>query len=344
MTESDLRLIRDSAGGIAPRTGDLKRIRALRFTTHGFDPAIWQQICDLGWPGLALSEAQGGSALGMAAFCALAEELGAALVPEPLISAALAASGLSATHNQAHLAGTNLILPAWQEQPDSLARTWHCQLRDGRLSGRKYFVVQAAAASSFIVTTAQGLALVAAAGEGVHLSVEKTQDGGHFGTLDFTDAPAEPLSADHGLAIEEATLATAATLLGVADRAFAITLDYLKSRSQFGKPIGSFQALQHRMADLKIQLELTRASITAAAHFYDQGGTEALRLAAISRAKARASDSALLITRQAIQLHGGIGYTDEADIGLYLRKAMVLANLYGSAASHRARFAALSKI
>ncbi len=123
------------------------------------------------------------------------------------------------------------------------------------------------------------------------------------------------------------------------DRVFAMTVEYLKTRVQFGKPIGSFQALQHRAADLKIQVSLSRASVESVAAALDNGLAGPARLAAISRAKARASESGMLVCRQAIQLHGGIGYTDEADPGLFLRKAMVLCNLYGSATLHRARFA-----
>ena len=126
------------------------------------------------------------------------------------------------------------------------------------------------------------------------------------------------------------------------ERAFAMTLTYLKTRQQFGKPIGSFQALAHRAADLKIQVALTRASVEAAAVTLDTSSVTAVRRAAVSRAKARASDAAMRITREAIQMHGGIGYTDEYDVGLYLRKAMVLANLFGSAELHRARYAELA--
>ena len=126
------------------------------------------------------------------------------------------------------------------------------------------------------------------------------------------------------------------------DRAFAMALDYLRTRQQFGRVIGSFQALQHKAADLKLQIELTRASVESAAALLDTNAPRDHRRAAVSRAKARAADAALLVTRQVVQLHGGIGYTDEHDAGLYLRKAMVLANLYGSAALHRARFAALT--
>ena len=126
------------------------------------------------------------------------------------------------------------------------------------------------------------------------------------------------------------------------DRAFAMTLDYMKTRQQFGRTIGSFQALQHRAVDLKIQISLTRASVEAAAATLDSVTVPALRQSAVSRAKARAAEASMLVTKQCIQLSGGIGYTDAYDVGLFLRKAMVLSNLYGSAALHRARYAAVT--
>jgi alkylation response protein AidB-like acyl-CoA dehydrogenase len=181
--------------------------------------------------------------------------------------------------------------------------------------------------------------LVAADAAGVTLTLERTQDGGNFGTLTLENAACTPLHGDMAAALEEASLATGAYLLGVMDRAFAMTLDYMKTRQQFGKAIGSFQALQHRAADLKIQVALTRASVEAAAVTLDTSQHPALRQAAVSRAKARAGEAGMLVTRQCIQLHGGIGYTDEADVGLFLRKAMVLSSLHGGAALHRARYA-----
>ena len=114
-------MIRDSAAGIAPRKGDLKRIRALRFTEPGFDRAAWRKMCDMGWLGLRVAEDNGGSGLGVRELCGLAEELGAGLVPEPLIPAAMAAALLPPDHLAEVLSGDRIVLPAWQEQPNSLA-------------------------------------------------------------------------------------------------------------------------------------------------------------------------------------------------------------------------------
>lgn len=333
-----IQMLKDSAAGIAPRKGDLKRIRALRFTEPGFDRATWRKMCDMGWLGLRVPEDNGGSGLGVRELCGLAEELGAGLVPEPLIPAAMAAVLLPADHLAEVLSGDRVVLPAWQEQPNSLALTGATELRDGKLNGRKVFVPMAAGADAFLVTVTHGLTLVERDAPGVHLEIQQTQDGGNFGTLVFDNAPAEAIEGDATEALEETIMASAAYLLGLMDRAFAITLEYLKTREQFGRKIGSFQALQHRAADMQVQLSLTRAVVKSAAMAMDQAGSLEARQAAVSRAKVRASDAAMMVTRACIQLHGGVGYTDAYDIGLFLRKAMVLVPLYGSPSSHRARF------
>jgi alkylation response protein AidB-like acyl-CoA dehydrogenase len=337
-----LRMIRDSAAGIAPRTGDFKRIRALRFTEPGFDKAVWREMCEMGWPGLLVPEESGGSGLGVSEFCALTEELGASLVPEPLIPATFAAMLLPADRVGDVLSGERIILPAWQEKPHVIALPGDATLSGGRLNGRKMFVPMAIGADAFLVTVQGGLALVERDAAGVHINATTTQDGGNFATITFDNAPAEAIAGDASGAFEVAALATSAYLLGAMDRIFGITMEYLKTREQFGRKIGSFQALQHRSADLKIQLELTRAVVTAAARTLDGTADETERKVAVSRAKARASEAASIMTRGCIQLHGGIGYTDAADPGLFLRKMMVLAPMYGSAPVHRARFQAMA--
>lgn len=340
--QESIRMIRESAAGIAPRTGDRRRVRALRFQQPGFDRAVWRQMGEQGWIGLRVPEEAGGAGLGMSEFCALAEELGAALAPEPLIPCALSASLLAAAGAEAPLAallsGEAVVLTAWQERAGTLEAP-------GTSDAPRLFVPLAGGADAFLVPVLRDgrIALCLQSAEGAALKLEPTQDGGTYGTLraEAREVLAPDIGEALSSALDEAALGTAAYLLGLMDHAFTLTLDYLRTRQQFGRPIGSFQALQHRAADLKIQLALTRASVESAAALLDRpGAPPAARRAAVSRAKARASDAAMLVTRQAIQLHGGIGYTDEADIGLYLRKVMVLANQFGPAALHRRRFAA----
>ncbi|QEY63069.1 acyl-CoA dehydrogenase [Metapseudomonas lalkuanensis] len=337
----NIRMIRDSAVAFAP-AAELGRVRELRYQTPGFDADVWREIAENGWIGLSLPEEQGGAGLGMGEYCALLEALGAALVPEPFVPAVLAARLLGGDELAAQLTGERLLLPALQEGIDSLdAAAGNTRFSGGRVSGPKINIPMAAGADGFLVSTPEGLALVEADAAGVELALQQTQDGGHFGTLTLTDAPARLLPLDAEAladALDEAALGTAAYLLGGAEQAFAMTVDYLRTRKQFGQVIGTFQALQHRAVDLKLQLALWRASLDAAAIACDSGAPVAQRRAAVSRAKARSADAALLVTRQAVQLHGAIGYTDECDVGLFLRKAMTLANLYGSSALHRRRY------
>ena len=336
-----IRMVRDSAAAVAPVGGDSKRIRDLRMQMPGYDPAVLRQMGELGWIGLRVPEAMGGAGLGLGEMGALAEELGGALAPEPLIPASLSATLLAAAGAQAQLgrvlSGESLVLTAWQERADTL------DVPGGREAAR-CFIPFAAGADAFLLPVREGakLALYWQDAAGASLTTEQTYDGGHHGTL--APAPLRKLADDVSTtldqALDDAALMTGFYLLGGAERAFAMTLDYLKTRMQFGKIIGTFQALQHRAADLKMQLALLRASLEAAAATVDAGATGDARRAAISRAKARAAEASMLVNRQCVQLSGGIGYTDQYDVGLYLRKAMVLANQYGSARLHRRRFIA----
>jgi alkylation response protein AidB-like acyl-CoA dehydrogenase len=332
------RLIKDSASFVAS-PDRLRKVRALRYQLPGFDPEEWKGFADLGWFALRLPEERGGTGFGVLELCALAEQLGTGLVAAPVLPAISIASLAPDDWSERIVAGEAIVLPAWQEGRGILLQDVTTRIIDGRLFGLKRYVLMAASADAYLVTTASGLALVQRDAAGVSLTTDLLQDGGHYGTLSFDGADAIEIAGDYSQVREEITLATAAYLLGAMRSAFAITSEYLGTRKQFDKPIGSFQSLQHRMVDLYIQIELTRASVWKAALILDEATTTwAQREVAVSRAKARASEAAMLVTRQAVQLHGGIGYTDECDVGLYLRKAMVLANFHGSAAQHRARF------
>ena len=209
-----LQMLKDSAAGIAPRKGDLKRIRALRFTEPGFDRDTWREMCEMGWLGLRIPEDAGGSGLGAREFCGLAEELGAGLVPEPLIPAAMAAQLLPPDHLAPVLAGERIVLPAWQEKPNSIELIGETVLRNGRLSGRKMFIPMAAGADAFLVTVPGGLALVERDAPGVSLEIQQTQDGGNFGTLILDNAPAEAIEGDATEALEHTIMASSAYCSG----------------------------------------------------------------------------------------------------------------------------------
>ncbi len=339
---SSMEMIRDSARGITRL--DLSRIRKLRFTSPGFDQSVWAEMCSLGWLGLRLPEERGGAGLGLLAYAALAEEAGRALLPEPLIPATLASGLLGGDQLERHVAGERLVLPAWMDERAALEPRHALDIREGRLYAQKIHVPFASGADNFLVIGATGAALVAADAPGVEVTVHLTQDGGHAADICFDGVPCQVIEADPRPVLAEATLATAAYLLGVMDGALRITVDYLKQRVQFGKTLDQFQVLQHMAVDAQLEVQLSRASIEQAALQWDIEGAVPSVYAAISRAKARASTAARKVTRDCLQLHGGIGFTDEHDIGLFLRKAMVEAPRFGGPAQHLARFGQLKLI
>jgi alkylation response protein AidB-like acyl-CoA dehydrogenase len=202
----------------------------------------------------------------------------------------------------------------------------------------------AAGATHFLWPVGEALHLVPR--EAAEVTTEPTQDGGHFGTVRPLGRPRDlgPAIAAAPLreALDRAALATAAELLGGMEAALAMTLDYLRTRQQFGRIIGTFQALQHKAADARMQLSLCRAAVEQAAAALDAGASGDAASAIVSRAKARANEAAMAVQQACVQLHGGIGYTDDYDVGLYLRRAMVLAPLYGGATLHRRRYMELS--
>jgi alkylation response protein AidB-like acyl-CoA dehydrogenase len=334
-------MIRESAGAVVG-DGELTRVRALRYQEPGFGLDSWETMAELGWIGLRVGEADGGGGLGALEACVLHEELGKGLTPEPLVAAQLAAVLLAATGGRTELAelltGEQLAVVAWQ------ARAGTLELADA-LDQPRVFTPAADAAKRLLLPVCDGVAFELHAFEAGEIRLEPLalRDGGFAFTVlaepgggrRIGEADADILRA----ALDEAALSTAAYLLGVGGRALDLTLAYLRERRQFDRPLGAFQALQHRCADMRIQLALAEASIYGAAEELDAGASSPRRQSLVSRAKARAADAALLITREAVQMHGAIGYTDEHDIGLFARKAMVAANQFGGAIAHRARFA-----
>ncbi len=350
----------------AEREGGLARVRRLRDSDSGFDQQCWSKLGALGWLGLRVPEPRGGSGLGLAEMSVLARELGRTLVPELVIPAAvMSARLLCATETDRGaqlLAGLvdAALLPAaaWQEgigAIDASAVATQAK-RNGtgwELQGRKQCVVAGAAADGFLVSArdTQGIGLywVARACPGAHYHSLRRADGSEHGTLmldrvrlDPNDCLLAPGRAETVLAaaIDEALIAAASELLGVAERALDITVEYLRTRTQFGKAIGAFQALQHRAVDMFMHKELGVSALGAGLSEWEHAAA-VRRSALASRVKARCADAALDICRKSIQMHGAIGFTDECDIGLYLKRALVLAAWLGNASTHRRRYAQL---
>jgi len=360
----ELDMLRDSAADVVARRGDLKRLRERRGTLPGFDPAQLQQMVELGWLGILVPEAQGGLGLGLTGMATVLQALGRGLMADPLPPVALGtrvlchATGWSGAAERLALVaqGRGLPVVAWQEglggiDPAAIAMQ---ALPDGdgwRLSGRKRFVAGAAAAAGYIVSARRGdgaaLFWVDAQAPGLTLTQEWRADQTPSGLLGLqgvhvgaAQCIADSLAPLHP-ALDEAAVLASAEMLGVIEAALQMALAYMRTRVQFGRPIGSFQALQHKAADLYVQQELLRAVLQDALRSFDGGDDRTAQALVASRCKARASDAGLRVTREVIQLHGAIGYTDEHDAGLYLKRALVLAAWLGNAGAHRTRFAAL---
>jgi alkylation response protein AidB-like acyl-CoA dehydrogenase len=363
------RMLAEAVATFVARHGGVARARRLRGSPGEHDPLAWRAMAEAGWLAILVPERYGGLGLGLSEMAVVARGLARALAPEPLIPVAVAAvTALAAGENEelkrAELpriaAGERLAVLAWQEEPGApegqtyATRAVPCA--EGlRLEGVKRFIGGAAQADAFIVCAhaqeTEVLAWLPRHSPGARLELEPLADGRFFGTLRLEGAVVAREQLIAGAASARAALArafdcacvgTAAELLGTMEGAFDLTLDYLKTRVQFGRPIGAFQALQHRTADLYVQKELAAAVLEQAAALLEREAAPERRAAAASRAKARCSEAALRIAREAIQLHGAIGFTDEHDAGLYLKRALVLAAWLGHAAWHRRRYARLA--
>lgn len=362
-------MLADSVAAFTGHGTDPSRARRWRGAEAEYDRAAWKRMAELGWLGILVPERYGGMELGLAEAAIVAEGLARSLAPEPYTaSAVLAVRALDAAGSDALkqfllpqiASGTLIATLAWQERAGvldpSAVETAAIPFEGGyRVNGVKRFVAGAAGADGYLVTarTAQGVGLlwVPRNTPGADLKLEPIADGRHFGALSMRDvtvpreytavSPAAPPAALAG-ALDDATLAVSAELKGVMGPALEMSLDYMRTRVQFGKPIGAFQALQHRAVDLYIQRELASAVLDEALCVLDAGADSLTRARWASRAKARCGDAASRITRESIQIHGAIGFTDELDAGLYLKRTLVLSAWLGSSAYHRRRYAALS--
>lgn len=370
-TQMQIDMLRESAIDYVSRTTDMLALRERRGTLPGYAPAHLQHMAELGWLGILISEDHGGLGLGFAELSVVIHELGKGLMADPLASVAFATRVLQFSTNTGL---QNQILPqvvdasllpcvAWQEGIGGLDLTAistraESDGADMLLTGQKRFIAGAAGADGFIVSArsnaGDGLYWVSARADGLTLQHEERADGTPSGLLHLDKVRVPPQhilspAGPEGLsalqrALNETITMAGAEMLGVIETSLKMALDYMRNRVQFGKPIGSFQALQHKATDLYVQQELVRAVLGDAVRTLDDpGATEPERALIASRFKARASDAGLRVTREVIQLHGAIGFTDEYDAGLYLKRALVLSAWLGNASTHRRRFAALQQ-
>lgn len=372
-----LDMLRSSAQAFVAKESPLTRARALRGKAPGFDLRFWSALAAQGWTGLLAPESAGGYGQGFAEMAAVADALATQAAPEPvtpiLVFAGRLLQGCTGSETARLLLsemaeGKTLPAVAWQEHTSGaadfdrrgcLAEPATVCVRNGDrivLRGSKRHVRPGAAASGYIVvaSSTEGLALVwvTAQSAGLGTTIELLADGSYAArlALDSVDLPASQVlatgaQAESSLAAayDEALVLCAVELQALARRMHTMTLDYLRTRKQFGKLIGSFQSLQHRAVDMLIQQELGAAIVAQAIAALDAGCSASERALLAARAKARCSDAALLIGREAVQLHGAIGVTDDHDLGLFLQRALVLSAWLGNGSMQRRRLAAISR-
>ncbi len=368
-------MLRDNARGFLAKNAPIAHLRALRDNrdADGFSRTLWKNFVEMGWAGILVPQDYGGLGLGHVEAGVVAEELGRTLTPSPFFSTAvLAATAIAraGTDKQkenylpkivaGELIATLAVDETAKHHPEKIAMPAARSGNGFKLSGAKSFVIDGHVANLLIVaartagnpgdTSGITLFLVDANTPGVRAERTATVDSHNAARISFEDVN---LSADNvlgkidaGWDVLEGVLnvgraVLAAEMVGASDEAFGRTVAYLKERKQFGKAIGEFQALQHRAAHLYCELEVTRASVLKALQTlddsYDRAG------AIVSVAKARAGLSATLAVQEAVQMHGGIGMTDEFDIGLFMKRVRVCQELFGDSNFHADRLARLNR-
>ena len=369
----DQEMLRDAARGFLRRRSPVSELRRVRDeqVEGGFSRDIWREMAEQGFAGVLVSEEYGGSGFGHVAAGLIANEMGRTLAPSPFLSSAVlgaAALGRAGTDGQKGeylpgIAGGELITAMAVDEGDK-HKPEHVTLKAEKsgngfkLTGAKTFVADGGAADLLIVSARtagadedqQGvtLFLVPADAKGVTINTTPTVDNRNYAdiTLDGVEVDGDAVlgEVDNGFVLLESVLnagrsVLAAEMEGLAKESFDMTVDYLKTRKQFGKIIGTFQGLQHRAAHLWTELELVESAVLKALQTLDENFDGAGAIAAL--AKAKAGSVARLATQEAIQMHGGIGMTDEHDIGFYMKRARAADELFGDADFHAGRIAML---
>lgn len=365
-------LFRESVASFVKKEHSFNRLRSLKNDSWGYSKDVWKKMAELGWMGLIYPEEYGGLELDFTFVMVLLEEFGRGLLPEPWISTVLLggnlvlAGGTEAQKEEiipAIVAGDLFVTVAYLEDGGrydlNFCATSARQKNGGfSLSGRKIFVLDGCSADRFIVSARtsgdisdnNGLTLfiVPRGASGVEIIPLKTMDGRNACILELKDASVSesdiigeqdggyPLLAD---IIDQATAGVCAEMVGGMDVSLEMTVRYLSERVQFGRPIGSFQALQHKAADMFIQKELATSATYYAIASVDEKSEE--RSLAVSTAKAKCSSAYLEVTKTAIQLFGAMGFTNEADIGFFLKRAKVTEVLFGDTDYHLERVATM---
>ena len=360
-------ILKDQAASWVEAELPVQKFREFRNSNSdgGFDPKAWSAMVDMGWTGILVPDAYGGSDLGYLTFGVILEQLGRQLCASPLFASAYvgaSAINLGGSDGQkqqwlpAIVDGSEILTLAVDEQPRHQRDAIACAASscDGGyvLSGAKTFVPEGMSATTFVVAAKTDAAdielfLVPANTAGVSRTGMATVDNRDYARVTLSDValPAEShLGALAGGELHEhllnrACAGVAMEMLGVGCFSFEMTLDYLKTRKQFGKVIGSFQALGHRAAELYSAQEMARSCAEAGVIAIDNDADDQAAMSALSKAKT--GEFLFDMSNQLIQIHGGIGMTDDYDAGFYLKRARALEALYGNQALHRDRYATL---
>ncbi len=371
----DQELIAKTARDFADERSPVSRLRALRDSgdSLGFSPALWKEMAELGWLGIPFPEELGGAGMGFGELAIVLEAMGRNLAPEPFLPSLLlggqALLQAGSPEQQRDwltplVKGEKHLALAYQESRsrydvNRVSVAAEKNAKGWTLRGEKLHVLGGRAADALVVSARSSssesdpngisLFLVESGAKGLH-AVEQTRMDAHSAAvirLDDVEVGEQALVGKLGQGsevlervIDRATVGLCAEMLGGMSAAFDLTLDHLKEREQFGARIGSFQALKHRAARVFMEIELARSCVMAAARAADEASPDLPRLGSL--AKARCSDAYLLAGNEGVQLFGGVGMTDEYDIGLYLKRARAAELTFGDAAWHRDRWARLS--
>ncbi|HAD26037.1 MAG TPA: acyl-CoA dehydrogenase [Alphaproteobacteria bacterium] len=369
----DQQQLKDAAHAFIQDKSPVSALRKLRDEENpdGFDRALWAEMVELGWPGIIIPEEFGGSEFGYTGLGVVLQEMGRTLTASPMVSTVLIGAsaymlGASDVRKKAMLpeiaAGKKIVALALEEGPRhapyNIATRGGPSVDGYRISGEKTFVLDGQVADELIVVARESgepgdrdgltLFLVDAKAPGVKITPTRMADSRNAANITFNGASAsgdkiigeKKKGADVLDAIlDRARIGLAAEMLGAIEVAFEMTVEYLKTRQQFGRPIGSFQGLAHRAAEMFCEVELSKSVVLDALSAIDDNRDDIAQAASL--AKARLNDTFHLISCEMLQMHGGIGMTDEADIGFYMKRARVAAATFGDSAFHRDRYATL---
>ena len=320
----DQRDIQRTARDLLGERAKMERVRE-HAEARTTDTALWRELCELGWPGIAISEEHGGQGLGTIELSILCEELGRSLAPVPFLASTMAACVIehagSAEQRERWLPGL-----ASGETIGALASA---------VDGTAELVVSGAQAGVIVLIEDDGAGRLVTPEEAEVSVVEAIDPTRSAARVSAGDA-GEPL--EHGCpGLGRALVAVSSELVGVSERALEMTVEYVKERKQFGVPVGAYQAVSHRCAQMLLDTEKARSTTAFAAWSADADPEQLAQAAAM--AKAAASDAGRDVTASAIQAHGGIGFTWEADVHWLYKRAQIDSALLGGASRHRARLA-----